>query len=293
MVDGDGSFYFHINKDKKGQYKNVGIQFSIVAANNPANKIMFEEIQVYFDGIGSIYDKKGGSTIEYVVSGIANCSKIREHFIDYPLMTFKLVYFKLWCNVLDLLVSKEHLTEEGLLKIIALKANSPNGLNENLILAFPNYKPNPLPLYEPDLENINVHWIAGFLNADGGFNIRVGANPKSALGKSTKIKIQITQNNISIAVLEKIKEYLGIGKVYPYPENNASSYTISSIGEANKFIELFKSAEFKGAKALDYKSFCEGIDLINDKKHLTQEGLEMLINISSKMNSLRLDFGKE
>jgi hypothetical protein len=38
------------------------------------------------------------------------------------------------------MMSKEHLTKEGLLKIVGLKKHSPNGLSENLLNAFPNYK---------------------------------------------------------------------------------------------------------------------------------------------------------
>lgn len=40
--------------------------------------------------------------------------KIKEHFISYPLMTNRLVNFKLWCEVLNIVENKKHLTVEGL-----------------------------------------------------------------------------------------------------------------------------------------------------------------------------------
>jgi hypothetical protein len=60
-------------------------------------------------------------------------------------------------QALNIIISKEHLTLNGLLKIIALKAHSPKGLSPNLIKEFPNYIPIKLPDYNPDLSKINIH----------------------------------------------------------------------------------------------------------------------------------------
>jgi hypothetical protein len=53
------------------------------------------------------------------------------------------------------------------------------------------------------------------------------------------------------------------------------------------FIENFNSSMFEGAKALDYLDFCKAINLINNKTHLTKEGLNKIIKIKSGMNSNR------
>ena len=44
--------------------------------------------------------------------------------------------------------SKEHLTDAGINKIVAMKASMNNGLSEDLSAAFPNLKPVPRPLVE-------------------------------------------------------------------------------------------------------------------------------------------------
>ena len=45
-------------------------------------------------------------------------------------------------------------------------------------------------------------------------------------------------------------------------------------------------------KALDYSDFyfCTGIEIMNSKAHLTQEGLELIKTLSSGMNSKRTKF---
>ena len=45
-----------------------------------------------------------------------------------------------------------------------------------------------------------------------------------------------------------------------------------------------------GAKALDYADFCKGIEIINSKEHLTQEGLNKFNTLLQHMNSKRTNF---
>jgi hypothetical protein len=110
-----------------------------------------------FFGVGKVIFSKDQSYIRYVVYGLSNCLKIREHFLKYPLLSYKLVYFQIWSKVLDLMVAKDHLKFSGLLKIISLKAHSPKGLSELLISHFPNYTPIRSPSYKPDFGLLNIH----------------------------------------------------------------------------------------------------------------------------------------
>lgn len=55
------------------------------------------------------------------------------------------------------MTNKEHLTTEGLLKIVALKAHFPKGLNDSLIINFNNFIPVNLPYYNPELTLLNIH----------------------------------------------------------------------------------------------------------------------------------------
>jgi hypothetical protein len=48
---------------------------------------------------------------------------IIPHFSNYPLITKKKVDFFLLTKVLDIIIQKDHLTLEGLQKIVALKAS--------------------------------------------------------------------------------------------------------------------------------------------------------------------------
>jgi hypothetical protein len=60
----------------------------------------------------------------------------------------------------------------------------------------------------PDFSLLNINWICGFINADGGFLVTIVNSLKIKLGFTYYIRIAITQNNISLLTLQKIKEYL-------------------------------------------------------------------------------------
>ena len=63
-------------------------------------------------------------------------------------MTKKCSDLKLFIMVLEIMRRKEHLTQEGLIKIVAIKASMNRGLSEELKLAFPDVVPVVRPLVE-------------------------------------------------------------------------------------------------------------------------------------------------
>ena len=298
FTDGDGSFTFSIKRAHTNQTGwGVSSEFYLVAANNPANRNQFELIKQFF-GFGTIVIKKASaenrnSIIQYRVIALEDCVKIRDHFLKYPLLTYKLVHFQLWCQVIDLRLKNEHLTLEGLNRIVALKEHSPLGISDTLKLNFPNYIPQSKPVFNLNIQNMNIHWIAGFINADGSFKVHVRKSEKSILGFSAAPFIQITQHSNSLVTLQAIQSFLGLGTISKFKNVPAYNFTITNLKDANLFLEQFKTAKLWGAKALDYNDFLKNIDLINKGLHLTKEGLEKINKINANVNSRRTNFSIE
>ena len=73
---------------------------------------------------------------------------------------------KLDCNLISL---KEHLTTDGLYKLVAIKSAMNKGLSPELEQAFPQVKPNLRPTVNNINYNINPYWLAGFVSAEGCF----------------------------------------------------------------------------------------------------------------------------
>lgn len=103
-----------------------------------------------------------------MVNSFRDLSIIKEHFNKYPLLTQKRADFELYKQVVDLMNRKEHLTKEGLNKIVAMKASMNLGLSTELKAAFPHTIPVPRPLVN-DQEIKDPQWVAGFVEGEGCF----------------------------------------------------------------------------------------------------------------------------
>lgn len=71
---------------------------------------------------------------------------IIDHFNKYPLITQKRADFELFKQIVDLMNRQEHLTPDGLKKIVGLRAAINNGLSEKHKAAFPDVVPVQRPL---------------------------------------------------------------------------------------------------------------------------------------------------
>ena len=64
--------------------------------------------------------------------------------------------------------NKEHISVEGLRKIVSIKASINLKLSSNLMNAFPGILPAIIPKTE-ERKILNYNWLAGFTDAEGCF----------------------------------------------------------------------------------------------------------------------------
>ena len=61
----------------------MSCQYTVTAANNPANLIMLQEVNEFFGGLGNIYTNLEQNRITLEIKGHSNCLIVREHSILY------------------------------------------------------------------------------------------------------------------------------------------------------------------------------------------------------------------
>ena len=97
---------------------------------------------------GKIYEQ-GSQSNQFIVESLKELELLVKHFNKYPLITKKKrADLKLFLMVMEIMIRKEHLTEDGLRKIVAIKAAMNLGLSEKLSTAFSNVVPVERPLVE-------------------------------------------------------------------------------------------------------------------------------------------------
>jgi len=86
-------------------------------------------------GIGSI-SSHGKDAVQFRVSSVKDLQVIVDHFNNFPLITQKWSDFQLFKAAFELVKSKRHLTPEGLIDIVSVKATMNLGLSKELQVAF-------------------------------------------------------------------------------------------------------------------------------------------------------------
>ena len=82
----------------------------------------------------------------FQVQSLKDLLIIINHFDKYPLISQKLADFLLFKKALGIIQRKEHLTIDGLRKIVSIKASMNLGLTSDLEKAFPKIIPVERPL---------------------------------------------------------------------------------------------------------------------------------------------------
>jgi len=122
-------------------------------------------IQSFFKGIGQIGIISTRKLAYFEVTKLNDLvNMIIPHFEQYPLQSAKSIDFQIWKKCVVLIKNKEHLTEEGLHKIIHLKSAINLGLSETLKAAFPHVNIMTRPVYIVPSAPLNPYWVSGFVD---------------------------------------------------------------------------------------------------------------------------------
>lgn len=233
-----------------------------------------------FLGVGNVFSNKNGKSACFMVSKLNDLiNVILPHFKKYPLQSDKSVDFKLWVMCINILAKKEHLTLEGLTKIISIKSALNKGLSENLKLTFKDVKPLERLKCRIDETPLNPYRVSGFSEGDSSFHVSI-----SKLTNQVRIIYSIGLNKRDLPLILKIQEFFGgVGNISNY--KNAVQYIIASLKSIDKIlIPHFDSYVLKSNKLHNYLIWKEILGLVKSKAHLTQEGLKKIYTLKEILN---------
>ena len=246
---------------------------------------LLKSIQSYL-GVGKIH-VHGKNSIQYRVDSNKDLQVIVNHFERYPLVTAKLADFILFKKAFDIILLKEHLSQEGLFKLVGIKASLNLGLSESLKEAFPNW--TELQINRPHYTFKSIpdpNWMAGFASGDSSFNIKV-SDSTNVLGKIVQLRYGIGLNIREEALIKSLAVYFGLTdnrkNVYIYKDS--VRFEIVNFSDImDKIIPFFEKHLIQGNKSLDFIYFKEVAGIIKSKSHLTSEGFQKILEIKARMN---------
>lgn len=287
FADGEASFSLSIYKHKYYKLGWCVLPSFVITLHNKDLDLLLR-IKLFF-GVGNIKTNKTNGKVYYHVSSLKDLIGVIIPFCDkYPLLTQKRADFLLFKSVVELMIKKEHLTPEGLIKIVGIKASMNLGLSDELNKAFPNYTQVDRPLVKltkmPD-----PAWLAGFTCAEGSFICVLSNSKTNAYRTYVQLRFTLTQHDRDLNLMNSLIKFLDCGNILKPQNLNYVQYNVTNFADIfEKIIPFFDKYPLQGTKGLDYNDFCIIANLIKDKSHLTTSGLELIREIKSKLYSVRI-----
>ena len=287
FIDAEGCFHVSIVENtslKVGHSVRAIFQISL----HKKNKGLLEKIK-YFFGVGQVVQRKDGAYF-YQVTSLNDLLLIIEHLEKYPLITEKHADFRLFKQVVDLMLKQQHLIESGLAKIVDIKASMNfSKISVSLQSKFPKIKPVERPKVL-SVQTYDFNWVSGFVEGEGCFFVNIFKRKESALGEGVKLVFKITQDYKNIEILTKLIEIFSCGKFYDQSSKvKVKDFMVTGITNiTQKIIPFFLAYPLQGAKRKEFKDFVIVAELMKNKAHLNKYGLEQIHGIKSGMNSKRV-----
>jgi hypothetical protein len=209
------------------------------------------QIQEFF-GVGNVTSKTNVNLCVYRVTKLEDIvNVIIPHFLNYSLLTCKQADFKLWSEVVSMLINKLHLNPEGFNTILTYYASINRGVSKTIQQYFTNIIGVERPSIILPL-NLNPFWISGFVAGDGSFNLGIRNTGQ------IYFNFNIAQHIRDLALMNLIFNYLGCGSVYARPDSNRCDFVIQHFKNIfDIIIPHFKNYPLNNIKSLDFEDFNE------------------------------------
>lgn len=132
---------------------------------------------------------------------------------------------------------------------------------------------------------VNSGVWSGLIDAEGSFSIIITKNETRKLGWRAEIKFQIGLHTKDLNLLYLLQQHLGaIGSIHLAQNREIVNYTVNAIEDINKLIIYLEKYPLFTQKAADFFLFKQAASLVNNKAHLTEKGLNQMVNIKASMN---------
>nr|YP_009926600.1 hypothetical protein [Wolfiporia cocos]QNH92658.1 hypothetical protein [Wolfiporia cocos] len=143
--------------------------------------------------------------------------------------------------------------------------------------------------------NVNPWFWTGLMDAESSFSIIVCRSKTHKIGWRVQAKFQMGLHKRDLTLLLLLQQYLGgIGTIHKNSkkQKNKVNYSIDSKKELLVLISHLEKYPLLTQKGADFILFKEVVKLMNNKAHLSIQGLNQIINIKASMNWGLSDFLK-
>ena len=149
----------------------------------------------------------------------------------------------------------------------------------------PAFDQNPQRLDVRELSmKLEAQWIAGFVDGEGCFHVGINPHEEMTVGFQVLPEFTVVQHERDVQVLHALKDHFGCGVVRKN-HGDRMAYRVRGIKHLlEHIIPFFMKHSLKTRKNVEFKKFRKILLKMEAGDHLTQDGIEEIRRIASKMN---------
>ena len=126
------------------------------------------------------------------------------------------------------------------------------------------------------------YWLTGFVMGDGSLQIKVLRREK----EREEIRLGVQMDIKGRELLEEIKEEMG-GNIGYRKSQDTYYYSSTNFESADKWVSYLDKYEMIGPKNEEYKLWREVREMIKNREHLNNKGVEKIKEIKKRMSGMR------
>ena len=136
---------------------------------------------------------------------------------------------------------------------------------------------------------LDPNWVTGLVDAEGSFIIFIKLNPdnKKKLVRQIQLSFEIGVHIKDIDLLYKLKSFFGEVATISIPTTRKDArLKITVLNDIfNYIISHFKQYPLQGMKKLDFDLWIKCAELMLNKEHIQEKGLNKILSIKSILNN--------
>jgi hypothetical protein len=131
---------------------------------------------------------------------------------------------------------------------------------------------------------LSPDWVVGFVDGEGCFFVGVQRNPTVNIGFQVIPEFRVVQHKRDLDVLHALKKFFGFGRVC---QNHGDrwEFRVRRLEQLRAVADFFEQHPLRTKKRVDHHKFSDVLRMMEEGRHLTNDGLGEVITIASAMNT--------
>ena len=137
---------------------------------------------------------------------------------------------------------------------------------------------------QPRSNKLDAKWVVGFVDGEGCFYVGINPHPDMTSQYQVLPEFTVVQHRRDIRILFALKSFFGCGVVRTN-HGERMAYRVRRLEHLREIIvPFFEKNPLKTQKYVDFLKFRDVLRQMDQKRHLTAEGIKAIRDIASAMN---------